>query len=262
DESGKVAMRFGPLNLQGGERRLNVAVTRAKERVLVVSSITAADVDLSRTQAEGARLLKAYLDFAQNGAAALAAAVTEADRRDYDSPFEQAVAEELERHGLTLHRQVGCGGFRIDLAVLDLAAPGRYVLGVECDGAAYHSAATARARDRLRQAVLEGLGRRVCRVWSTDWARDKAGQVRRVLDAVASAGPPGEPAQPASLPSPPVGPHAARVVHSHDPRRAGEGEGGERSEPGEGQSDRGSPGRPPPPAPPPARGGGARGPAR
>ena len=219
DDAGKVAMRFGPLNRAGGERRLNVAVTRAKERVLVVASMTAADVDLSRTPAEGARLLKAYLDFAQTGTAALARAVTEADRRDYDSPFEKAVAEELERQGLTVHRQVGCGGFRIDLAVLDPASPGRYVLGVECDGAAYHSAATARDRDRLRQAVLEGLGWRICRVWSTDWARDRAGQVRRVLEAVRQP----EPNPPAPFPGKEGGEAAADLRPSL--LRGGVGEG-------------------------------------
>src|SRR5262249_2406208 len=169
DASGKVAMRFGPLNRQGGERRLNVAVTRARERAVVVSSMTAGDIDLSRPSSAGPRLLKAYLDYARNGAAALGRAITEADRRDFDSPFEKAVAEELERQGLTVHRQVGCGGFRIDLAITDPVQRGYYRLGIECDGAAYHSSATARDRDRLRQEVLEGLGWRICRVWSTDW---------------------------------------------------------------------------------------------
>jgi very-short-patch-repair endonuclease len=187
DETGRVAMNFGPLNKQGGERRLNVAVTRARERMTVVSSLRAQDIDLSRTTALGVQLLWAYLDYAERGPEALRAAIKEDSNRDFDSPFEREVHEELKRHDLQLHRQVGCGGFRIDLAVVDSRAPGRYLLGIECDGATYHSSATARDRDRLRQEVLEQLGWRICRIWSTDWLRDRAGQVRRVLAALEKA---------------------------------------------------------------------------
>ncbi|HXG10904.1 MAG TPA: DUF4011 domain-containing protein [Gemmataceae bacterium] len=187
DETGRVAMRFGPLNQQGGERRLNVAVTRARQQVRLISSLRAPDIDLSRTNAVGVRLLRAYLDYAERGPSALAGAITEAGARGFDSPFEQAVCEELTRRGLTVHSQVGCSGFRIDLALVDADCPGRYLLGVECDGAAYHSSATARDRDRLRQEVLESLGWRICRIWSTDWLRDREGQVRRVLAALAKA---------------------------------------------------------------------------
>jgi very-short-patch-repair endonuclease len=186
DAAGKVMMRFGPLNRTGGERRLNVAVTRARFAMTVVSSMTAGDIDLSRTSAEGAKLLKAFLDYAERGPVALAAALTEANERGADSPFEQEVGDELARRGLTVHRQVGCGGYRIDLAITD-GQSGRYLLGVECDGASYHSAATARDRDRLRQSVLESLGWRLVRVWSTDWVRNRAAQVAKVLDALEAA---------------------------------------------------------------------------
>jgi very-short-patch-repair endonuclease len=184
DETGRVAMRFGPLNRQGGERRLNVAVTRARQRMTVVSSLRAQDIDLTRTEAVGARLLQAYLDFAERGPEAFRAGVTGAGDQDFDSPFEQEVFEELTGCGLTLHTQVGCSGFRIDLAIVDPRAPGRYLLGVECDGRTYHSSTTARDRDRLRQQVLEDLGWRLCRIWSTDWLRDRDGQVHRVLTAL------------------------------------------------------------------------------
>jgi very-short-patch-repair endonuclease len=187
DETGRVAMRFGPLNRQGGERRLNVAVTRARERMTVVSSLRAQDIDLTRTDAVGARLLRAYLDYAERGPEALRSGVTEAGDRGFESPFEREVFEELTRHGMAVHPQVGCSGFRIDLAVVDPRAPGRYLLGVECDGATYHSSRTARDRDRLRQQVLEGLGWRICRIWSTDWLRDRVWQVRRVLSALEKA---------------------------------------------------------------------------
>jgi very-short-patch-repair endonuclease len=187
DETGRVAMRFGPLNRPGGERRLNVAVTRARQRMTVVSSMHAHDIDLSCTGATGAKLLRDYLDYAERGTEALTGAITEAGEHGFDSPFEQEVYEELTRRGLTIHPQVGCSGFRIDLAVVDPQAPGRYLLGVECDGATYHSSATARDRDRLRQEVLESLGWRICRIWSTDWLRDYESQVRRVQAAMEKA---------------------------------------------------------------------------
>ncbi|MCE9565716.1 MAG: DUF4011 domain-containing protein [Planctomycetes bacterium] len=187
DDTGKVAMRFGPLNRTGGERRLNVAVTRARLGMVVVSSMTAADIDLSRTSAEGAKMLKAFLDYAERGPVALAEAITEVNRRSADSPFEQEVGDELTRRGLTIHRQVGCGGYLIDMAITDPQLGGKYLLGVECDGATYHSAATARDRDRLRQSILEGLGWRLIRVWSSDWVRDRDKQVRRILAALEAA---------------------------------------------------------------------------
>jgi very-short-patch-repair endonuclease len=202
DELGRVAMRFGPLNKEGGERRLNVAVTRARRGMVVVSSMRAHDLDLSRSSARGVELLRAYLDYAERGAEALRGAVSGAGGREFDSPFEREVYEELTRRGITVHPQVGCSGFRIDLAVVDARAPGRYLLGVECDGATYHSSATARDRDRLRQEVLEGLGWRICRIWSTDWVRDRAGQVGRVQAALAKA----QQEAPAPKPSPPPPP--------------------------------------------------------
>jgi len=188
DDTGKVAMRFGPLNRNGGERRLNVAITRARWAMVVVSSMTAGDVDLSRTGAEGARMLKAFLDYAEQGPAALSEELTGADRRSADSPFEQEVGEELIRRGLVIQRRVGCGGYLLDLAVVDPQQGGRYLLGIECDGATYYSAATARDRDRLRKLVLEGLGWRLVRVWSSDWVRDREKQVRRILHALETSG--------------------------------------------------------------------------
>jgi very-short-patch-repair endonuclease len=180
---GSLSHNFGPLNHAGGERRLNVAVTRAKHELIVVSSITSSDIDLSRTAAKGAVLLRAYLDFAERGPAALEREVEEDAPRDHDSEFEVQVARALQAAGLDVRKQVGCGGFRIDLALVDPERPGRYVLGIECDGATYHSSATARDRDRLRQEVLESLGWTICRIWSTDWVRDPRRQVARVLEA-------------------------------------------------------------------------------
>jgi very-short-patch-repair endonuclease len=187
DEQGKFAMRFGPLNMQGGERRLNVAVTRAKNQVVLVSSIHATDIDLSRVQSVGARLLRAYIDYAEHGVGVLGSEISEDWMREADSPFETAVEESLRAQGLDVRRQVGCGGYRIDLALVHPSQKGRYVLGIECDGATYHSSATARDRDRLRQEILEGLGWKICRIWSTDWVRNPESQVKRVLQAFEKA---------------------------------------------------------------------------
>ncbi len=117
-------------------------------------------------------LLRNYLDFASRGIEALDAATTECADSENDSEFEAAVESALKSRGLDVRRQIGCSGFRIDLAVVHPNRPGRYVLGIECDGATYHSSATARDRDRLRQEILEDLGWTFCRIWSTDWVRN------------------------------------------------------------------------------------------
>ena len=182
NNSGKFLKNFGPLNRSGGQRRLNVAVTRAKEEIIFVASVRAADLDLSGTTSEGAHLLKAYLEYAEKGVDSLAAARDEF-AGEAESPFEDEVATALQRHGLEPVPQVGCGGFRIDMALKHPARPGEFCLGIECDGATYHSSETARDRDRIRQSILESLGWRLVRVWSTDWVRDPSKQVNRILAA-------------------------------------------------------------------------------
>ena len=183
DETGRVSMRFGPLNRQGGERRLNVAVTRARSEMTVISSMRSHDVDLNRTSAVGAKLLRAYLDFAERGVSALGSEVTQVSEEDCDSPFEQEVAESLKQRGLDVRKQVGCSRYKIDLALVDPNNPGRFVLGIECDGATYHNSVTARDRDRLRQDVLQKRGWRIVRIWSTDWMKDPTSQINRVVAA-------------------------------------------------------------------------------
>lgn len=180
DEAGKISMNFGPLNRGGGERRLNVAVTRAKHEVLVFSGLRADQIDLTRTRARGVRDLKYFLDFADRGPRALIAASTASIEAEADSEFEKMVAARIREAGYEVHHQVGCSGYRIDLAVVDPAAPGRYLLGIECDGATYHRAATARDRDKLRQLILEGLGWQIHRIWSTDWWHDSAKEMDKL----------------------------------------------------------------------------------
>jgi len=182
ETGGKVARNFGPLSRNGGERRLNVAVTRAKEEMVFVASVRAADLDLSGITIAGSHLLKAYLEYAEKGVDSLAAAKV-AFAGEAESPFEDDVAAALRKHGLEPVPQVGCGGFRIDMAIKHPQRPGEFCLGIECDGATYHSSQTARDRDRIRQSTLESLGWRIVRVWSTDWVRDPAKQVIKILAA-------------------------------------------------------------------------------
>lgn len=177
DESGFFAMAFGPLSAKGGERRLNVLITRAKQRCVVFSSIRSEDIDLRRTNSRGTEALKTFLQYAETGRID----VSRPTDRDCDSEFEAQVADALRNNGWKLDYQVGIAGFFIDLAVIDPAAPGRYLLGIECDGATYHSARWARDRDRLRQAVLEEHGWKIHRIWSTDWFHSRDEQLRKLL---------------------------------------------------------------------------------
>ncbi len=186
DAQGRLLHNFGPLNRMGGERRLNVAVTRAKINVQVVSSMHYTDIDLTRTKAEGARLLREYLDYAENGSIALERALSTSPFEQFDSDFELEVCDCLRANGYTVDTQVGCSGFRIDLG---LRKPGSsdYVLAIECDGATYHSSKNARDRDRLRQQILERMGWKFYRIWSTDWFRNKSVEQQRLLEAAADA---------------------------------------------------------------------------
>lgn len=186
DAQGRLLHNFGPLNRVGGERRLNVAVTRAKCNVQLVSSMYYTDIDLKRTSAEGAKLLREYLDYAQNGSIALERAVSVSPFEQFDSDFELEVCEFLRSKGFSVDTQVGCSGFRIDLG-LKRQDSSDYVLAIECDGATYHSSQNARDRDRLRQEILERMGWNFYRIWSTDWFRNQAVEQIRLLEAAAEA---------------------------------------------------------------------------
>lgn len=179
DASGAVSMNFGPLNRDGGERRLNVAVTRARQALRVFSSLRGEQMDLARTQAAGVRDLKHFLEFAERGPRALAEA-HRGSQGHAAGPFETAVAAALTRKGWQVHTQIGASSLRIDLGIVHPDFLGRYLAGVECDGATYHRAATARDRDKLREQVLRGLGWEVVRIWSTDWWIDPDGTLERV----------------------------------------------------------------------------------
>ncbi|RWX58154.1 AAA domain-containing protein, partial [Mesorhizobium sp. M2A.F.Ca.ET.039.01.1.1] len=180
DPSGRPpAMDFGALNREGGERRLNVAVTRARQELIVFSGFTADQIDPSRSKAIAVQHLKTFLDYAERGPIALPSE-NFGSVGDFDSPFEEAVADHLEQRGWTVVPQVGISDFRIDLGIRHPDLAGAYLAGVECDGATYHRCATARDRDKVREQVLTGLGWTILRVWSTDWWFDAGGCAERL----------------------------------------------------------------------------------
>ena len=178
---GRLRYNFGPLNGENGWRRLNVLTTRARQRMRVFSSIRGDEINLAGTQSRGAKLLRGFLLYAERGILRSDSASANADT---ESPFEAAVLRELTDHGYQVQPQVGTAGYRVDLGVIDPELPGRYICGVECDGFTYHSSETARDRDRLRQQVLEDRGWTIHRVWSTDWFKDRKGQVERLLTLI------------------------------------------------------------------------------
>ncbi len=183
DANGNLPYRFGPILQEGGERRLNVAVTRARSRVTLVSSFSHRDMDPGRSSAKGAELLRQYLEYAASGGKELGAGVSDVPL----NPFELSIKEALESRGIPVTPQFGVSGYRIDFACAHPDEPGRMVLAVEADGASYHSSHTARDRDRLRQQVLEGKGWRFHRIWSTAWFRDREAELDKAEEAWSQA---------------------------------------------------------------------------
>jgi len=175
---GRVYQRFGPINTDVGWRRLNVLFTRSKKRMHIFSSMRAEDILISETSKRGVIALRNFLDYAEKGSMDGTPLHT---GKAPDSDFEISVIEALHQAGFECEAQVGVAGFFIDLAVIDPGKPGRYLMGIECDGATYHSAKSARDRDRLRQEVLERLGWRIRRIWSTDWYSNPQGELEPII---------------------------------------------------------------------------------
>lgn len=184
DIHGKFTMNFGPMGKEGGWRRLNVAVTRARQRNEVVASFLPSDI--TSTSNRSTNELRRYLDYAFRGVAALGLEDT-GSLGGEESPFEESVSEWLRSEGYEVTTQVGSSGYRIDMAINRPKHPGQFVLGIECDGAAYHSSKTARDRDRLREEVLVGLGWRLHRIWGTSWYRNRKDEQERLREAVEAA---------------------------------------------------------------------------
>lgn len=183
DDEGYRTMFFGPVSQNGGERRLNVLISRARRRCEVFSSIRSADIDLARAPSTGARVLKAFLAYAETGK--LDRSVLSATPQGSD--FEDDVAQALAAAGFAVEQQVGVNGFFLDLAIKNPERPGSYLIGIECDGASYHSSRSARDRDRIREMVLRDRGWRIHRIWSTDWFRARDRELKRAIAAINAA---------------------------------------------------------------------------
>ena len=163
---GKLRQQFGPVNREGGERRINVLISRARERMIVVSSMLSSDLRVEEDTPEGVKVLKDFLRYAEEGGRL----VEEREGGWFESPFEESVyhylKDALSDLGVEIVSQVGVGKYRIDLAVKKDV---RYLLGIECDGALYHKHRTARERDKIREDCLKRMGWDIYRIWSTAW---------------------------------------------------------------------------------------------
>ncbi len=178
EPGGKVFQRFGPINSDVGWRRLNVLLTRSRKRMHIFTSMTSNDIIIGPTTQRGVRALYEFLHYCETG---LLHPTIQNTGRPPDSDFEIAVMNALHSEGFECIPQVGVAGFFIDLAVIDPGNPSRYLMGIECDGATYHSAKSTRDRDRLRQAILERLGWKIRRIWSTDWFKNPKGELAPII---------------------------------------------------------------------------------
>lgn len=185
DIHGKMYMRFGPLGHEGGERRLNVAITRAKCNVKLVGSILPSDIDLNRTNSEGVRMLRSYIEFARYGIKTLKP-VENKDNFDSNDEFCEVVVNFLVKNGYKVKQNIGCSDYKIDIAVEHPNIEGEYIAGIECDGLSYVKARTARDRDHLRGRVLQNMGWNLYRVWSTEWIRNPETEGQALLKFIQS----------------------------------------------------------------------------
>ena len=184
NSNGRVLQNFGPLNKDGGERRLNVLISRAKRRCHVFTNLHADDIRATVNSGHGVRAFKKFLAYAEQGEMPDMPMMS---GREVDSPFQIEVAGRLRSHGYEIHDEVASSGYFVDIGVVDPKRPGRYALGIECDGATYHSSRSARDRDRIREAALVGLGWRIHRVWSTDWFNNPERELKRATAAIEDA---------------------------------------------------------------------------
>lgn len=185
DKNGAMYMNFGPVGHSGGERRLNVAITRAKCNVKLVGSILPSDIDINRAKSEGARMLRAYIEYARKGTSALKP-VDKTEAFESNDDFCEIIAEFLEAHGYSIERQVGCSDYKIDIAIKNPHVEGEFLVGIECDGLSYIHAKTARDRDHLRKSVLQNMGWNLYRVWSTEWNRNPKAEGEALLKYIES----------------------------------------------------------------------------
>ena len=181
EENGRVYQSFGPLNREGGERRLNVLITRAKRQCHVFTNLHSDDISAA-SESRGMQALRTFLAYAEIGR--MPDNPRPSSTFQVDSPFQQEVTRRLEQRGYQVHQEVASGGRFVDIGIVDPQRPGRYIIGIECDGAAYHSSRSARDRDRLREQLLTALGWKLHRIWSTDWFHNPERELERAVEAI------------------------------------------------------------------------------
>ena len=191
NEKGRVSANFGSLSQDGGENRLNVAISRAKQKIYIVTSIEPEELNVESSKNKGPKLFKKYLQYAravsngnQNEAESTLNSVLDTniiynDGVNFDSDFESEVYDALVEKGYDVHKQVGVSGYRIDLAIYD-RKKSKYILGIECDGAAFHSSKSARERDIYRQRYLESRGWKIARIWSKNWWNNPKVEIEKI----------------------------------------------------------------------------------
>ena len=184
DPQGQIAMNFGPVNRAGGERRLNVAITRAREMTILVASVKATDLDMESARSIGTVILHSYLEYAEHGPEILKSS---AEPVAFESPIEEDVAMVLRRLGYSFAHHVGFSGCPIDMGVIDPHDSGSYLLGIEFDGVTYQSSNSTRDRDRLRAQVLKQLGWWIHRIWSPTWVSRRDSEIRLLSHALKEA---------------------------------------------------------------------------
>lgn len=192
--TGRVASRFGTLSQEGGENRLNVAISRAKEKIYIITSIEPEELNVENSKNNGPKLLKKYLQYARavsskntSGAEDILNSLTQTNTSGqldiFDSPFEEEVCIMLREKGYNVHTQIGDSGYRVDMALYDERAS-NYIMGIECDGAMYHSSPFARERDIYRQKFLEMRGWKIHRIWSKNWWENPSKEIEKIHNKV------------------------------------------------------------------------------
>ncbi|WP_217602333.1 DUF3320 domain-containing protein [Chitinophaga sp. GbtcB8] len=182
DKEGKISLNFGPINRDGGWRRLNVAVSRARYEMKVFSTLRSDQIDLNRTSAEGVAGLKAFLAYAEKGKTALP--IRSLNKHNESFSFETVIAEEIKKHGYDVHTHIGCSAYRIDIGIVDPKDPSKYVLAVLTDGKNYYNATTSKDREMIQVDVLHQLGWKVHKIWSVEWWENPGKVLNGIIDAI------------------------------------------------------------------------------
>jgi len=185
DKEGKVSLNFGPLNREGGWRRLNVAVSRARYEMKVFSTLRSDQIDITRSASEGVASIKAFLEYAEKGRSMLG--IRKMKSENVESGFEEVLADKIRLLGYTVNTNIGCSGYKIDIGIVNKEKPSQYILGILCDGNTYNAAKTAKDREIIQQEVLKLLGWTVHKVWSTEWWENPERVINEIFTAIKNA---------------------------------------------------------------------------